>query len=533
MEIIYIKKKQSYENLFSRKLNVAAYVRVSTKRDLQLNSFESQINYYTDVINKNENWKLYKIYSDYGKSGTSTKNRTEFRNMINDAMKGKLDLIITKSVSRFARNTEDLLKAVRELKYKGVGIYFEEENINTLDLDGEFLLTVLATVAQTEAENTKNHINLALQHKMERGLIGTKARILGYKYEGEKLKIIKKEAKIVEAIFEMYLNEIKINDICHYLNSNRMLTVNKHKWSATYIYNILHNSIYTGDLIQGRTKNTKMTNYYIVRNHHPAIIDKEIYEKVQEKMKEKNASKKSHDHLKNILCGTCGRKLLYIEIATAHYTNLVCSNKKCHLSSIKKEVLEKIFIEFLYRIINLETNDNKYKNEIIKNENMIKHYQYKKIILLNDFLDYKINTYKYRKELEMLDEKINESQKIIDINNRDKLLNTKGKQIKDEILELIVKNTDDINVFNNKLFSEILDFTLIKDIKKRNKKVIKEIGFYYSNTRDLFDNKIRNYLDYSKEYELLFEFETEYEMVDRGNKLVKRKYVIKFYIRKD
>lgn len=126
MEIIYIKKKQSYENLFSRKLNVAAYVRVSTKRDLQLNSFESQINYYTDVINKNENWKLYKIYSDYGKSGTSTKNRTEFRNMINDAMKGKLDLIITKSVSRFARNTEDF-KFVRVDLYNINGrIYFGE-----------------------------------------------------------------------------------------------------------------------------------------------------------------------------------------------------------------------------------------------------------------------------------------------------------------------------------------------------------------------------------------------------------------------
>lgn len=126
MEIIYIKKKQSYENLFSRKLNVAAYVSVSTKRDLQLNSFESQINYYTDVINKNENWKLYKIYSDYGKSGTSTKNRTEFRNMINDAMKGKLDLIITKSVSRFARNTEDF-KFVRVDLYNINGrIYFGE-----------------------------------------------------------------------------------------------------------------------------------------------------------------------------------------------------------------------------------------------------------------------------------------------------------------------------------------------------------------------------------------------------------------------
>ena len=220
MEVIHYKKKVNKENIFANKLKVAAYVRVSTRSDIQLNSFESQLNYYTNLISRNSNWTLYKIYSDFGKSGTSITGRKEFIEMINDAMKGKIDFIITKSVSRLARNTEDLLKIVRTLKEKNIGIYFEEENINTLALDGEFLLSVLASVAQTEAENTKSHINFSMKRKMENGDCLTRARTFGYKYNSGNLKLVKKEAKVVKKMFELYCEGNSLKEITKYLSNN-------------------------------------------------------------------------------------------------------------------------------------------------------------------------------------------------------------------------------------------------------------------------------------------------------------------------
>ena len=141
-------------------LNVAAYVRVSTIYENQIFSYDSQIKYYENIISKNNNWNLVKIYADYGISGTSISKRKEFQTMINDSLDGKIDVIITKSISRFARNSEDLLKIVRLLRNNNVGVYFEEEKIFTLRMESEFLLTVLASVAQQESLNTSNHIKL-------------------------------------------------------------------------------------------------------------------------------------------------------------------------------------------------------------------------------------------------------------------------------------------------------------------------------------------------------------------------------------
>lgn len=161
------------------RLRVAAYCRVSTDSDEQLESYQSQLKYYRDLIKSNENWEYVGVYADQGISGTQVKHRKDFQQMINDAMDGKVDLIITKSISRFARNTLDILKYVRLLKERGVGIQFEKENINTLDNQGEMLLTVLSSLAQAESESLSKNVAMGLKAKMKNGeLVGLKLFII-------------------------------------------------------------------------------------------------------------------------------------------------------------------------------------------------------------------------------------------------------------------------------------------------------------------------------------------------------------------
>lgn len=153
------------------KLRVAAYCRVSTESEEQTGSFETQVSHYTNYINKNPDWRLVDIYADEGISGTNTKNRREFNRMINECLTGNIDLIITKSISRFARNTLDCLKYIRQLKAKNVAVYFEKENINTLDSKGEVLITIMASLAQQESESLSKNIKLGLQYRYQEGLI--------------------------------------------------------------------------------------------------------------------------------------------------------------------------------------------------------------------------------------------------------------------------------------------------------------------------------------------------------------------------
>ncbi len=198
------------------KLRVAAYARVSTDDVEQINSYNSQLQYYNELINKNKEWKMVGIYADKAITGTSTDKRVDFMRMINDALNGDIDMIITKSISRFARNTVDTLHYVRLLKEKGVAIFFEEEHINTLSMDGELMLTVLSSVAQQEVHNTSEHVKKGLKMKMQRGeLIGYNG-CLGYDYhpDNKSITINEEEAKIVKFIFDRYLEGIGCSFNC-------------------------------------------------------------------------------------------------------------------------------------------------------------------------------------------------------------------------------------------------------------------------------------------------------------------------------
>ena len=270
----------------NRKLKVAAYARVSTDSEDQLNSFESQVKYYNEKITKNIEWSFVEVYADESISGTQDYKRSNFMRMIQDSMNGKIDLILTKSISRFARNTLDTLKYVRMLKEKNVAILFEEENINTLEMAGELLLTILSSVAQQESETISSHVKLGLKMKQQRGeLIGYNG-CLGYTYdkENKSISINQEEAEIVKYIFNRYAQGVGSSIIARELTNMKYLTPKGlTRWSDSTVRRILKNEKYKGDVLQGKTYTTDPIthkrvinmgeeNQYYIKEHHTAII---------------------------------------------------------------------------------------------------------------------------------------------------------------------------------------------------------------------------------------------------------------------
>ena len=286
------------------KKRVAAYCRVSTDSEEQLNSYKSQVAYYNDLISKKKEWSMAGIYADEAITGTSVKKRSDFQNMIRDCLDGKIDMVITKSISRFARNTIDVLKYVRLLKDHGISVYFEDENIDTLSMAGELLLTVLSSVAQQEVENISANVKKGLSMKMERGEIVGFASCLGYDYDKEsrKLSINEEEAEIVRYIFKRFLEGAGCRVIGRELaDKGYRSPKGGDVWWESTISDILENEKYCGDLLQGKTitvdpinkrrlRNFGEENQYYVKDHHEAIISRDDWEMVQKIREAKRAS---------------------------------------------------------------------------------------------------------------------------------------------------------------------------------------------------------------------------------------------------
>lgn len=280
------------------KLRVAAYCRVSTDTDEQATSYETQVEHYKAFIQKNDDWEFAGIFADDGISGTNTKKREEFNRMIEECMDGHIDMVITKSISRFARNTLDCLKYIRLLKEKNIPVFFEKENINTMDSKGEVLLTIMASLAQQESESLSNNVKLGLQFRYQNGEVQVNhSRFLGYtKDENGHLIIDKKEAVIVKRIFREYLEGRSLAQIGKGLMADGILTAaGKPTWRPEALKKILQNEKYIGDallqktytvdvLTKKRVKNTGIMPQYYVENNHEAIISRELYTQVQEEM---------------------------------------------------------------------------------------------------------------------------------------------------------------------------------------------------------------------------------------------------------
>lgn len=313
------------------KLRVAAYCRVSTDSDEQATSYEAQIEHYTAYIQNHPDWVLAGIYADDGITGTSTKKREEFNRMIDDCMADNIDMIITKSISRFARNTLDCLKYIRQLKDKNIQVYFEKENINTMDSKGEVMLTIMASLAQQESQSLSQNVKLGLQYRYQQGEIQVNcARFLGYtKDEDKRLMIVPEEAEIVKRIYREYLEGSSMLKIARGLEADGILNgAGNEKWHTSNINNILRNEKYIGDallqktytvdfLTKKRVKNNGIVPQYYVENSHEAIIPREVFMQVQEELirrrivhtspNGKNRSFSSnHCFAQIVICGKCG-----------------------------------------------------------------------------------------------------------------------------------------------------------------------------------------------------------------------------------
>jgi len=279
------------------KKKVCAYARVSTDHDKQGESLENQIQYYENIISNNPDYEYVGVFSDRGITGT-TENRPQFQRMLELAREGKVDLIITKSISRFERNTTIILETVRELKDIGVEVRFEKENIETMSGDGELMLAVLSSFAQEESKNVSDNLKWMARKKFERGeLIINTTRFLGYdKDEYGDLVINPKEAEVVTRIFNEYLRGKGSFTIAKELNAEGIATIGKGKWHDTTILGILKNEKYKGDTILQKyytpdhlkkrsVRNRGELNSYYIEDDHPAIISREVWEKVQEEIK--------------------------------------------------------------------------------------------------------------------------------------------------------------------------------------------------------------------------------------------------------
>jgi len=280
------------------KIRVAAYCRVSTDSDEQATSYEIQIEHYTNYIKKNKEWELAGIFADDGITGTNTKKRDEFNRMIEECMAGNIDMIITKSISRFARNTLDCLKYIRQLKDENIAVFFEKENINTMDSKGEVLLTIMASLAQQESQSLSQNVKIGIQYRYQQGEVQVNHnRFLGYTKDESKQLVIEPEgAEIVKRIYREYLEGASLLQIARGLESDGVLTAaGKAKWRPETLKKILQNEKYIGDallqktytvdfLSKKRVKNNGIVPQYYVENSHEPIIPRDLYMQVQEEM---------------------------------------------------------------------------------------------------------------------------------------------------------------------------------------------------------------------------------------------------------
>ena len=303
--VIFIPPKPEAVRASKRQLRVAAYCRVSTDDEEQLTSYEAQKNYYTDKIMTNKEWTMAGIFADEGITGTSARKRPEFLRMIRQCKQGKIDIVLTKSISRFARNTVDCLNYVRALKELGIAVIFEKENMNTLEIDSEILITMLGAFAQSESESISANVRWGKRQAMKEGkaIINYK-HLYGYRKGADgKPEILPEQAEIVRKIYDLFLSGTPIRGILEYLNANSIPNISgESQWAKNAVNSILTNEKYCGDVLLQKTyiddcinkkvkKNTGQLPMYLVQNHHEGIISRETFDAAQAELSRRNAGR--------------------------------------------------------------------------------------------------------------------------------------------------------------------------------------------------------------------------------------------------
>jgi len=364
-------------------IRVAAYARVSSDKDAAFHSLEAQTEYYEDYVAAHPDWELVSIYSDNGISGTII-NRPEFQRMLEDCRAGKIDLVVTKSVTRFARNTIVLLETVRELKRLGVDCYFEKEDMHSISPDGELLLTLLAMYAEEEARSASENQKWRIQKMFEAGHPNA-GKMLGYRLAGEKLIVVPEEAETVRKIFNYYLLGMGYGKISKTLIAEGITPERSKHWQAHTLFKILTNEKYTGDLLLQKTfredfrtkkkiKNTGQRRMYYVKDSHEAIIDKVTFQAVQAEManrRDEAAKRQKRTRSENlfsgmITCGNCGykyarknsngrySKIIWICLGYFRFSTSVCRSSKIPESILIEKTKSVLGVEDLTREILVE-----------------------------------------------------------------------------------------------------------------------------------------------------------------------------------
>ncbi|WP_343013371.1 recombinase family protein [Blautia obeum] len=394
MEIELIKANDPFDGSSRRRierLRVAAYCRVSTDDEDQIKSYNSMVRHYTDLIQSNKEYIFAGVYADRAITGTKVDKREEFQRLIQDCMDGKIDLIIAKSIPRFARNTLDTLKYVRMLKERNIAVYFEVEKINTLK-DGEFLMTILSSVAQQEVENTSAYVKKGLKMKMKRGeLVGFQG-CLGYDYDvnTKSLSINEEGAKTVRYIFDRYVAGAGSTMIARELNEQGILTIKGNPWVSSSVMGIINNEKYKGDILLGKTftvdpiskrrlDNLGEEDRYYIHNHHEGIVSEETFDRAQEIRNRRNGGRKhnvtpgkrekfSRQYAFSCMleCGFCGaslsrrrwhsnskyKKTIWQCVKSTKNGKRFCPDSK----GIPEQVIEEAFIES-YRMLCKDNRD--------------------------------------------------------------------------------------------------------------------------------------------------------------------------------
>lgn len=394
MEVEIIKANNPFDDSAKvRKLDrlrVAAYCRVSTDDEDQIKSYNSMVRYYTDLIKNNKQWVFAGVYADRAITGTKTDKREEFQRLIQECMSGKIDMVIAKSIPRFARNTLDTLKYVRMLKERNIAVYFEVEKINTLK-DGEFLMTILSSVAQQEVENTSAYVKKGLKMKMKRGeLVGFQG-CLGYDYDvvTKSISINEEGAKVVRYIFDRYVAGAGSTMIARELNEQGIMTIRGNPWTSSSVMGIVNNEKYKGDILLGKTftvdplskrrlENLGEEDRFYIRDHHEPIISEETFARAQEIRNRRNGNRKSATPGKRekfsrqyafscmLECGFCGaslsrrrwhssskyKKTIWQCVKSTKSGKRFCPDSK----GIPEEVIEEAFIES-YRMLCADNKD--------------------------------------------------------------------------------------------------------------------------------------------------------------------------------
>lgn len=383
MRVVVIPAKSCEENKQAAKcLRVAAYCRVSTDDEEQKTSYEAQIGYYTEKINSNPEWQMAGIFADEGISGTQAQKRPDFLKMIRLCRQRKIDVILTKSLSRFARNTVDSLGYIRELRALGIAVISEKENINTLTAESEMLITIMSCFAQAESESISKNVSWGVRQSFKNGNVPMQyARLLGYRkgHDGN-AEIIPEEAEVVKEIYRCYLDGMSMNLIADRLNEKGLTTKGgSSPYRKMVVQRILTNEKYTGDALLQKTyvtdcitkkmrKNNGELPMYLVKNHHEPIISRSDFNRVQEEMARRSAKRTIADKLTKtgqgkysakyalselLICGECGehyRRVTWTakgfkEVKWRCVSRIQYGKKKCHSSpTVDEQALHRAIV---------------------------------------------------------------------------------------------------------------------------------------------------------------------------------------------